>query len=91
MKELGEQKDNKIRQAEKELLKLSQQLEEIKGHKVGEENCRLKIECSQSERNIKELSERCQQWEEEVQKFKENYIKISTAYEIQGKNYENNK
>jgi hypothetical protein len=30
MKELGEQKDNKIRQAEKELLKLSQQLEEIK-------------------------------------------------------------
>jgi hypothetical protein len=54
---------------------------------MGEENCRLKIECSQSERNIKELSERCQQWEEEVQKFKENYIKISTAYEIQGKNY----
>ena len=43
MKELGEEKDNKLRQAEKELLKLSSQLEEIKNNKLDEENYRLKM------------------------------------------------
>lgn len=38
------------------------------------------MELAQSEKALKELGEKCQQWEGEVGKFKENYIKISTAY-----------
>lgn len=69
--------------------KLKLEVQQIHRNNYAEEIYKLKIQLSQANKNYEELLVKYNKNEEEISKYKENYVKIQTAYQIQGKNYEN--
>lgn len=69
--------------------KLKMEVQQIHRNNYAQEIYKLKIQLSQVTKNYEELLIKYNKSEEEISKYKENYVKIETAYQIQGKNYEN--
>lgn len=88
LKELNDEKDEKLKTAEKSLNKLKFEIEQINKNNYAEEIYKLKLQLAQSTKAHEDLLIKHSKNEEEINRYRENYIKIETAYEIQGKNYD---
>lgn len=64
------------------------EVQQIHRNNYAQEIYKLKIQLSQVTKNYEELLVKYNKSEEEISKYKENYVKIETAYQIQCKNYE---
>lgn len=88
LKEVVEGKDREIRSAEKDLARITFELEELLKNNPTEELYQLRHAQSHTSKLSEDLQARLSRSEEEITKYKENYVKIETAYQIQSKNYQ---
>lgn len=70
MKELSEEKDTKMKEKEKQLMKIQLAYEELNKNNPTEEIYRLRLNLEQSNKNYEELKGKHIRIEEEITKYK---------------------